>query len=73
MFVDEFKRLAFRYLRLAESSSDENEAARLRLLAADYWEKSQDRNVPTQQQQIQPERPAAQQQQQRQPQEKSKT
>jgi hypothetical protein len=60
MVAAELKKLAFKYLRLADTTGDFTKAARLRLLAADYWDKgtSGEAAPPAsqQQQQIQPDK-----------------
>ena len=45
------RKLAFRSLRAAEFTSDQDEAGRLRLTAADYLEKAAQQDSPVQQQQ----------------------
>jgi hypothetical protein len=56
MVIEHFKKLAYRYLRLADATANDAEAARLKLLAADYLERGQNAGSGTtqQQQQIQP-------------------
>jgi hypothetical protein len=58
MIAEAFKKLAFKYLRLSDQTRDDADAARLRLLAADYWEKGLNAEGGTtqQQQQIQPDK-----------------
>jgi hypothetical protein len=58
MVIERFRRLAYRCMRLADTCRDEEEAARLRLLAGDYLDKAAAFEPPPsqQQQQIQPDK-----------------